>query len=75
MTCASGSNRKSQAEFICKACGHRAHADVNAARNIRARALSKRALELTTDEAKIPARRETAAEVRRKSSGFRRGEA
>ena len=40
------SNRKSQAEFACKVCGHRAHADVNAARNIRARALSKRALEL-----------------------------
>jgi IS605 OrfB family transposase len=69
------SNRKSQAEFVCKACGYRAHADVNAARNIRARALSKRALELTTDEAKIPARRETAAEVRRKSPGLSRGEA
>ena len=37
------SNRKSQAEFRCKACGHEAHADVNAARNIRAQALSKRA--------------------------------
>jgi putative transposase len=35
------SNRKSQAEFRCKACGHEAHADVNAARNIRARAISK----------------------------------
>jgi putative transposase len=42
----SKSNRKSQAEFVCKACGHRAHADRNAARNIRARALAKRALEL-----------------------------
>jgi IS605 OrfB family transposase len=40
------SNRKNQAEFACKACGHRAHADKNAARNIRARALAKRALEL-----------------------------
>ncbi len=37
------SNRKSQAEFSCKACGYRAHADANAARNIRAQALSKRA--------------------------------
>ncbi len=40
------SNRKSQAEFVCKGCGHRAHADKNAARNLRARALAKRALEL-----------------------------
>ncbi len=28
------SNRKSQSEFLCKACGHTAHADVNAAKNI-----------------------------------------
>src|SRR6266545_7285440 len=41
----SKSNRKSQSEFVCKACGHRAHADVNAARNHRARALTKQALE------------------------------
>jgi len=34
------SNRKSQAEFRCKACGHESHADVNAARNIRALAVS-----------------------------------
>jgi putative transposase len=32
-------NRKSQAEFSCRSCGHAAHADLNAARNIRARAL------------------------------------
>ena len=37
------SNRKSQAEFCCQACGFQAHADVNAARNIRAWALRKRA--------------------------------
>jgi IS605 OrfB family transposase len=42
----SKSNRQSQAEFVCKVCGHRAHADVNAARNLRALALSKRATEL-----------------------------
>jgi IS605 OrfB family transposase len=40
------SNRKSQAEFCCKRCGHSAHADANAARNHRAQALSKRALGL-----------------------------
>lgn len=28
------SNRKSQGEFLCQACGHAAHADVNAANNI-----------------------------------------
>ena len=36
-------SRKSQREFSCRACGHEAHADANAARNIRALALSKRA--------------------------------
>ena len=34
------SNRKNQSEFRCKACGHESHADVNAARNIRALAVS-----------------------------------
>jgi len=42
------SNRKSQSEFHCKACGHQAHADVNAARNHRAQALAKRASGLGT---------------------------
>lgn len=34
-------NRKSQSEFVCRQCGHSANADVNAARNIRAKALVK----------------------------------
>ena len=37
------SNRKNQAEFLCKACGHEEHADGNAARNIRALAVSRNA--------------------------------
>lgn len=32
-------NRKSQSEFSCKSCGHSMNADLNAARNIRARAV------------------------------------
>lgn len=31
-------NRRSQAEFLCCACGHTAHADVNAAKNLAVRA-------------------------------------
>ena len=31
-------NRKTQAQFRCLVCGHQAHADINAARNLRARA-------------------------------------
>ncbi len=31
------SNRKSQSEFECRACGHKANADFNAARNLRAK--------------------------------------
>ena len=33
-------NRRSQSEFRCQSCGHTANADINAALNIRARALS-----------------------------------
>lgn len=31
-------NRRSQAEFVCRSCGHEASADINAARNIASRA-------------------------------------
>jgi IS605 OrfB family transposase len=65
------SNRKSQAEFACKACGHGAHADLNAARNIRARAMSKVALGLAIVEAK--AGNGTAAEVSRKATALQCG--
>lgn len=34
-------NRKSQKDFLCVSCGHRANADVNAALNIRAQGASK----------------------------------
>ncbi len=36
-------NRHTQASFLCKVCGHKDHADRNAARNIRARALCQQA--------------------------------
>ncbi|MEY9930779.1 transposase [Catenulispora sp. GP43] len=34
-------SRKSQAEFVCTGCGHTCHADINAALNIRDRALGR----------------------------------
>ena len=40
-TCRAGESPPSR--FCCRRCGHQAHADVNAARNIRARALCQRA--------------------------------
>jgi putative transposase len=43
-------NRKSQAEFLCKHCGHSANADLNAARNIRDRAECKPASKLAIDD-------------------------
>ena len=36
-------NRQTQASFLCKVCGHEDHADRNAARNIRAKALCQQA--------------------------------
>ena len=39
-------NGTCQAKFLCVSCGHHAHADQNAARNIRALAASKTAMEL-----------------------------
>jgi putative transposase len=38
--CLDNDNRKSQAVFECVACGHKAHADFNAAKNIRAAGLA-----------------------------------
>jgi putative transposase len=67
-------NRKSQAEFLCKHCGFSANADWNAARNIRAQAASKAASELAVVEAKIPARREIAAEISRKATALSCGQ-
>jgi IS605 OrfB family transposase len=44
-------NRKSQAKFLCLGCGHTANADQNAAENISALALPKRAIELVSPQA------------------------
>ena len=43
-------NRKSQAEFVCKHCGHSTNADLNASRNIRDRAACKPASKLAIDD-------------------------
>lgn len=40
------SNRRSQDKFLCKSCGHEAHADENAARNIRALGICNLPIEL-----------------------------
>jgi IS605 OrfB family transposase len=67
------SNRKSQSEFACKVCGHRAHADRNAARNIRARAVScNAALELAIVEAETGVSG-TEAEISRKATALQCG--
>jgi IS605 OrfB family transposase len=57
-------NRKNQSEFLCKHCGFSANADWNAARNIRAQAACKTALELAIIETKTGNR--TAVEISRK---------
>lgn len=44
-------NRKSQEKFLCVSCGHRANADQNAARNIRAQGVRKSPLELASPRA------------------------
>lgn len=46
------SNRKSQSEFLCGSCGMSMNADVNAARNIRARAVLSLPCELAAVEVK-----------------------
>ena len=61
-------NRQNQAEFVCKHCGFSANADWNAARNIRALATSKAAIELDIVEAKTGNR--TAAEMSRKATAL-----
>ena len=59
--------------FVCKHCEFSANADWNAARNIRALANRKVATELAIIEAKIPARRETAAVISRKATALQCG--
>ena len=59
------SNRKNQADFVCKHCGFSVNADWNAARNIRALGASKSSKELAIAEAKTG--NGTAAEISRKS--------
>jgi putative transposase len=44
-------NRQCQERFLCVSCGHRANADQNAARNIRALASTKQAIELASPAA------------------------
>lgn len=45
-------SRKSQAEFVCTACGHTANADYNAARNIRVLGLTRQADGIAAKEIK-----------------------
>jgi transposase len=44
-------NRRSQSQFVCKGCGHTAHADTNAAGNIRRRAAVMERIVSGTDDA------------------------
>jgi len=49
-------NRKSQAEFECRQCGHSANADVNAARTIRAKAIVRSPMVGAVDSGVEPGR-------------------
>jgi hypothetical protein len=44
-------NRRSQSDFVCKGCGHAAHADTNAAGNICRRAAVMQRIVSNTDDA------------------------